>query len=71
MQTKKQSFIEALTNTAIGFLVSYASTFIVFPLVGVSTTASTNLMVTIYFTIISVLRSYTLRRIFNKTRNKN
>ncbi|TLP81377.1 hypothetical protein [Maribacter sp. ACAM166] len=65
MQTKKQSFIESLTNTAIGFMVSFASTFLIFPLVGISTNAGTNLIITIYFTIISVLRGYALRRWFN------
>ena len=66
MQTKKQSFIEALTNTGIGFLVSFASTFLIFPLVGVKTNAGINLIITIYFTIISILRGYVLRRWFNK-----
>jgi ribosomal protein S27E len=66
MQTKKQSFFESLTNTAIGFIVSYASTFLIFPLVGMQTSASTNLLITIYFTIISILRGYVIRRWFNK-----
>lgn len=66
MQTKKQSFIEALSNTAVGFCVSYASTFLIFPLVGMETSAGTNLLITVYFTIISIIRGYVIRRWFNK-----
>lgn len=66
MQSKKQSFLEALSNTAIGFAISYASTFLVFPLAGVSSSAGTNLQITLYFTVISIARSYFLRRFFNK-----
>lgn len=66
MQTKKQSFIEAVSNTAVGFLISYASTFLIFPLVGIKTSPGTNLVIVIYFTVISILRGYVIRRFFNK-----
>jgi hypothetical protein len=65
-QTKKQSFIEAISNTAVGFIVSYISTFLIFPLVGVATSAGTNLVIVFYFTVVSILRSYIIRRCFNK-----
>ncbi|WP_210707378.1 DUF7220 family protein [Maribacter dokdonensis] len=66
MQTKKQSFIESLSNTAIGFIVSYASTFLIFPLVGFESNGGKNLIITLYFTAVSILRGYVLRRYFNK-----
>jgi hypothetical protein len=66
MQTKKQSFIESLTNTAIGFTISFISTFGIFPLVGLHTSAQQNLLITVYFTLISILRGYVIRRWFNK-----
>lgn len=66
MQTKKQSFIEAITNTAVGFGISLAATFIIFPLVGVATTPFKNVLITVFFTVISILRGYIIRRIFNK-----
>lgn len=65
MQTKKQSFTEAISNTAIGFIISYISTFIIFPLVGFESSASINLIITVYFTIISIFRGYVIRRWFN------
>lgn len=65
-QTKKQSLKEAISNTAVGFIVSYMSTFLIFPLVGFSSNPSKNLVITIYFTVISILRGYVIRRWFNK-----
>lgn len=66
MQTKKQSLKESLTNTAIGFCISYISTFLIFPMVGLQTNAKINLQITIYFTVISIIRGYVIRRWFNK-----
>jgi len=65
MQSKKHSFIEALSNTAIGFVISYASTFLIFPLVGLQSSSGKNLLITIFFTVISILRGYFIRRYFN------
>jgi len=66
MQTKKQSFIESASNTAVGFLVSYASTFLIFPVMGFNSSGTQNLIITIYFTLVSILRGYVIRRYFNK-----
>ena len=66
MQTKKQSFIESLSNTAVGFLISLAATFIVLPIFNVHSTFSKNIGITICFTFISIIRSYLIRRYFNK-----
>lgn len=70
MQSKKQSLKEAITNTTVGFGISYLSTFAIFPWLGLRTSAATNMVITLYFTIISIVRSYALRRWFNK-RQKN
>ena len=65
MQTKKQSLIEIIISTAIGFVVSLISTFVLFPIVGINSTSSKNVVVTIFFTVISIVRGYFVRRIFN------
>lgn len=65
MQTKKQSLIESISNTAIGFVISYAATFLIFPLVGFESNAGKNILITLFFTVVSIIRSYTLRRFFN------
>lgn len=66
MQTKKNSLIEAVTNTAVGFGISLAATFAIFPVMGIESSPSKNLVITLFFTVISILRGYLLRRLFNR-----
>lgn len=62
MQTKLESLIEALINVLIGFVISLVVNALVLPLVGLDITLSQNLFVGIIFTLVSVARSYLLRR---------
>jgi uncharacterized membrane protein len=74
MQNKKQSLLEAISNTSIGFLISLGATFLIFPIMGIESNAGKNIIITIFFTVISILRGYLLRRLFNKitsTTNNN
>ena len=64
-QSKIESFVETCINTAIGYLVALASQIIVFPIVGIHVPFSTNLEIGAWFTIISILRGYIIRRWFN------
>jgi hypothetical protein len=66
MQSKKQSFIESLTNIAIGYTISLLSLFIIFPVLGIESSTNKNILITCYFTVISMIRSYCIRRWFNK-----
>jgi len=66
MQTKRQSLTESIVNTVIGYLVALISQLIVFPIVGVYVTFGQNLKIGLYFTIISLARSYLIRRYFNR-----
>jgi len=70
MQTKKQSFIESITNILVGYSVSILSQLAVFPLFDIDIPIQDNLMIGIYFTAISLARSYLLRRYFNKRNTK-
>lgn len=66
MQLRRHSFLEACLNTASGFVVSFTATFVVFPwMLGVQTTIEENFWITVFFTVISVIRSYLWRRAFN------
>lgn len=69
MQTKKQSITEAITNTAVGFGISLASIFILFPGLGIESTPMKNVGITAYFTVISIGRGYILRRFFNRKKH--
>lgn len=64
-QSKIESLIETIINTAIGYLVALASQLIVFPMVGIDVSISTNLEIGAWFTVISVVRGYVIRRWFN------
>lgn len=65
MQTRRQSLIETVAGVAIGFLLSIAASFVVYPLFGHSFTLSQNIGITIIFTVLSIARGYGVRRFFN------
>ena len=65
MQTRVQSAIEALANVLVGYGVAIASQLLVLPLFGIHVPLSSNLAIGAWFTVISLLRSYVLRRWFN------
>ena len=66
MQRPWQSLLEASLNTASGFVLSMAVVAYVFPLLGVQMSLSQNLSATGVMTIVSIVRSYVWRRIFNR-----
>jgi len=72
MQTKTQSLIEQLTSTFVGFLLSLLTwEFVVKPIWEIQTSFIENFQITILFTVVSILRGYALRRVFNTLHNKN
>lgn len=64
-QTRLASLVEALLNTAIGFVLSVCTSMIVFPLYGMPLSFETNLHITFWFTLVSIARGYAVRRWFN------
>ena len=70
MQTKYQSLIESLTNILIGYLTALLSQVLIFPLFNIYVTFQDNLLIGLYFTIISLIRSYLVRRYFNDRSKK-
>jgi len=66
MQTKKMSLVETCCNIAIGYVVAILSQIAIFPLFGINIPISDNLMIGLWFTIISLFRGYVLRRVFNR-----
>jgi hypothetical protein len=63
-QTKKHSLIESIVNIIAGYFVALASQIIIFPTFNIHIPLSDNLLIGLWFTGISIIRSYTLRRIF-------
>ena len=65
-QTRLGSMIEAGFNVLIGFCINFVANMAVLPLFGFSSlTMKTNLIIGIVYTVISVVRSYAIRRWFN------
>ena len=65
LQTKRQSLIETLTNVAIGYLISFIANMLVLPLFGYNINFTDGVLISIIFTIISIVRGYMVRRWFN------
>jgi|GEM_PF-1260377 len=64
-QTKKDSLLESLTNILIGLSITLTANAILFPMFGWSISAGQNLSLGLCYTLISLARSYFIRRIFN------
>lgn len=65
MQKKIHSLLESLLNVIVGFIISYAISFIVYPLFGIPVNPTKYLGIVLIYTVISVIRSYVIRRYFN------
>lgn len=66
MQSRLSSLIESFTNIAIGLLINTTAQHVLFPLWDIHISVSENLQIAMAFTVISLIRSYTIRRWFNK-----
>lgn len=64
-QSRKMSFVESCVNVAIGYGVAIASQVLIFPLFGIHIPFRDNLMIGLWFTGVSIIRSYLVRRLFN------
>lgn len=66
MQSKRMSFVEACTNTAFGLVLAFALNALLMHWAGVTFTMTQNLLIVSGHTIVSVVRTYVLRRLFNR-----
>lgn len=64
-QTKQKSFIESVIQTIIGLGTSILIQIIIYPIMGIPVTFSQNLIITIVFFAVSIVRGYFVRRIFD------
>lgn len=65
MQNKKISLLEATINTISGLVVSFIIQLIIYPVMDIPVRIEQNIIITLIFTIASIIRSYIIRRIFN------
>ena len=66
MQSKRHSFMEAVLNVFIGYWIAIATQMAVFPLFGIHIPLEQDLLIGLIFTVVSLVRSYALRRLFNR-----
>ncbi len=65
IQSRLSSFIEAVINIIIGFAINFTANALVFPLFGWQISVADNLLLGAVYTLISLIRSYSIRRWFN------
>ena len=65
MQSRRMSALEAFCNVLIGYLVSVIANIIILPLFGYNVTIGDSFAIGFAFTVVSLVRSYALRRMFN------
>ena len=67
-QSRLMSLVEAVANVIVGFGVAVVTQILIFPIFGLHTTLSQNLKTGAVFTIVSIARSFALRRVFEAIR---
>ena len=66
-QTRRQSLLESIMNVVVGFTINLILNFTFFPpLFGWHISLKQNIALGVIYTAISILRSYTLRRFYNR-----
>ena len=67
-QSRAMSLFESFANVAVGYGVAVVTQILIFPIFGLHTTLAQNLMMGAIFTVVSIGRSYALRRLFEVIR---
>ena len=67
-QSRRMSALESGANIAVGIGVAFATQIAVFPLFGLHASAGEHMAITGIFTAVSFVRSYALRRAFERLR---
>ncbi len=70
-QTRVMSLLEAIANVVVGYGVAVTTQMLVFPVFGLQTTLAQNLKMGAVFSIVSIIRSFALRRVFEAIRVAN
>ena len=67
-QSRAMSLVEAVANVVVGYGVAVVTQILIFPIFGLHTTLAQNLQMAALFSIVSIVRSYVLRRLFEAIR---
>jgi len=70
-QTRLMSLVESLANVIVGYGVAVVTQLLIFPIFGLHTTLAENLTIGAIFTVVSIGRSFALRRVFEAIRMRS
>ncbi len=70
-QSRTMSLVESIANIGVGYGIAVVAQVVVFPIFGLHTTLAQNLMMGAIFTVVSIGRSYALRRLFETIRDSS
>ena len=65
-QTRAGSLVETIVNVAVGFVLSLCLQMFLAWWYGLKTSVAVDLQICLWFTVLSLARSYVLRRAFNR-----
>lgn len=64
-QAKRHSLLETFASTFIGYSVAFIANLIILPHFGFTPSVVENFWITNFFTVVSLVRGYFVRRLFN------
>jgi hypothetical protein len=67
-QSRTMSLVEAIAKVALGYGIAVVTQILVFPVFGLHTTLAQNLKMGAVFTLVSIARSFAVRRLFEAIR---
>lgn len=67
-QSRLMSLVESIANVIIGYGVAVITQILIFPIFELHTTLAQNLQMGAVFTVVSIARSFALRRLFEAVR---
>jgi hypothetical protein len=67
-QSRAMSLVESVVNVIVGYVVAVVTQILIFPIFGLHTTLAQNLQMGAVFTLVSIARSFALRRLFEAAR---
>lgn len=65
MQSKLASLTETVINIVVGYVTAVLAQIIIFPMFGLYASHKEHLLIGLCFTVVSILRLYCIRRLFN------
>lgn len=64
-QSRRMSAVESVANVLAGYSIAVLAQILIFPMFDIHVSTADNLLIGLCFTVVSLVRSYTLRRVFN------